>query len=134
MAEIRYIGAFLTNNLKSKLSNTVQYQHVTFAYEPTEAPLDICSRLYGQSVIFRCVGYGNNGVNEGYKVEIAESSPEVARLFSNIAIPHITCGLSESAEAVNTRYLHFEPTEPFSVGAVLGFVEYGTSIPCFALI
>ena len=131
MAEIRYIGAFLTDKLESSLQNSIEYQHVTFAYEPPETTLDYCSALYGQTVVFKCVGYGNNGINEGFKVELIEASPEIKTLFSKIAVPHITCGLSEIAEAVNTRFLNFLPIEPFLVSAVFGFVEYETETPCF---
>ena len=133
MAEIRYIGAFLTDKLESSLQNTIEYQHVTFAHEPPETTLDYCSALYGQTVVFRCVGYGNNGINEGFKVELTEASPEIKTLFSKIAVPHITCGLSENAEKVNTRYLQFLPTEPFTVSAVFGYVEYEKEAPCFTL-
>ena len=94
---------------QERLSQTIEFPHITFAYKPEV----FHTKLLGQAISVNAVAYGNDGLNEGLKVELVTASPELAVLFEEIEIPHITLSIATGAKAVNTRFLDFKPIVPF---------------------
>ncbi|MBQ3194773.1 MAG: hypothetical protein IJB59_14525 [Oscillospiraceae bacterium] len=129
---IKYIGCFfepellkrsLENYERQKLSKEISYPHVTFAYRPEEIP----AMLFGQRVTVRAIGYSCNGENEALLVEFVNLPESLKAYTKNIAVPHITLSIAESAKAVNSYKLDFKPIAPFSlVGVFGGMDETGT--------
>lgn len=129
---IKYTGCFfepeqLQEHLKSYtrqiLSREILNPHVTFAYRPEKVP----SALFGQTVTLRAIGYGCDGENEALLVEFVNLLDCLKPYAGDIEIPHITLSISESAKAVNSRYLDFKPIMSFSlIGVFGGMDEAGT--------
>lgn len=131
----RYVGCFfpqedLSTYIRplncSPLAKLIACPHITFSYKPEF----VDESLFGEKLIVRAVGYGNDGRNEGLKVELVSASPKLAEAFQNIAVPHITLSISNDAEPVNTRYLVFDAIEPFELTGVYGgyVVETGKAV------
>lgn len=116
-----YIGFFLDNKIQNTLPREILHQHITFSYMPENEILEKAKNVLNEKATFRCISYGNNGKNEGYKVELVKSSDDIAKLFAKIPIPHITTGLGYSGKAVDTAYLNFRPCEVFEVNGTFGF-------------
>ena len=62
-----------------------------------------------KSIKIKIIAYGNNGDNEGFKVELFTSNKHLQKMVNNIPVPHITISISDTAKAVNTRCLNFVP-------------------------
>lgn len=125
MNTVKYIGCFfdpeelrkhLINLERKALSEAVSSPHVTFVYSPVYVPWN----LLGEEITVKAVGYGNNGENEALKIEFLELPAGLKALAAEIAVPHITLSVSENGEAVNSRDLEFNPTEPFVLTGVFG--------------
>lgn len=97
------------------LENEIAHKHVTVAYKPTTTH----ENFYGCHVYAILRGYGNDGKNEGYLVEIIPSvydwgvwtqdnKEELCDLLYNIDTPHITVSISSNGRPVDTKYLNFE--------------------------
>lgn len=124
-AEFTYIGCFFDHDEAEKLrahragkalDKQIASLHITFEYGPE----DMRTRLFGKEVTVRVVGYGNNGKNEGYLVEISSGDEEVKALADKIALPHITLSRALDASSVDTKDLDFAEIEPFSVTGRFG--------------
>lgn len=134
MQNFVYVGCFFDyDELKQKiealgkkrLDKTIMNPHITFEYRPES----VNTKLFGEKIRARIIAYGNNGENEGVKVEIYSDNPMLCEMASNIAVPHITLSISENGKAVNTRYLDFTPIEPFEiVGKYGGFTKDKTVV------
>lgn len=117
---IHYEGFFITEELPHTLARDIEKKHITTEYKPAKTN----DGLYGITADFEIIGYGNDGMNEGYKVRLVkiyaqDDQAELLRaLYNQIAVPHITLSLAEGAKAVNTRYLDFKPTESRVVSGV----------------
>ena len=128
--EIEYTGVFfdrqsiyeIIDSLKigERLSRTVEHPHVTFAY----GKQFVCNEFFGQEAVFDIVGYANDGLNEGFKVELVGGTPFINRGYKGISIPHITLSTSEFGKAVNTRYLDFKTISPIRLSGEYGGVTY----------
>jgi len=104
---------------EERLSRLIRCPHVTFAFQPEE----VDETLFGEDITVTVTGYGNNGKNEGVKVELCEASEGVKAQFEQIEVPHITISVGNGGRPVNTRYLQFEETEPFElIGKYGGYV------------
>lgn len=92
--------------------------HVTVVYAPETTHED----LYGFKAYVILRGYGNDGQNEGYKVEIIpdkmvmdysvfyhyEEREAIIKLLSSIETPHITVSISEESKPKYTKDLKFK--------------------------
>lgn len=121
----RYVGCFVDREelfekikeLKPKpLYRIIERPHITFEYKP----LSVDETLFGEKILVRITGYGNNGENEGLKVELFSENPKIQEMVGRIEVPHITLSVSEKGEPVNTRFLSFEPTSPIEIIGVYG--------------
>lgn len=102
-----YEAFFVQGTLPSKLSKDIEFKHVTTEYKPIISH----EHLYGQEAKFIVTGYGNDNVNEGYKVQLVScESDELRELYEAIPVPHITLSISPEGKAVNTKNLTFKPT------------------------
>lgn len=121
-----YTGCFIPNNtLLSSLSGLnrvplarqIQNPHVTFSYKPQS----VDTALFGEPINIRVVAYGNDGNNEGLRVEVFSDNPAIMNMIQQISVPHITLSVRESGKPVNTASLAFRPIEPFTLQG-----RYGT--------
>ena len=111
-------------NIGVRLASCVRNPHVTVKYKP-----DILHKeLFGQKAVFRAIGYANDGVNEGFKVELVSAGKDLEELVKEVPIPHITISFGKSAKAVNTRYLDFKPIKPVEFEGVFGGRTYNDKI------
>lgn len=100
-----YEAFFVQDPLTSKLSKDIEFKHITSEFKPSVSH----EHLYGQEAKFIVTGYGNDNVNEGYKVQLVScESDELRALYETILIPHITLSTSPEGKAVNTKNLTFE--------------------------
>jgi hypothetical protein len=116
---VLYWGIFFDesqfNNLPRKgiLGNEVSDKHVTCGFKKG-FPL---RHRDGDQVQVRVIGYGSDGVNEGYLVEILD--PEVNTHYQGAEQKHITLSLGPSGKAVKTAELSFDPL-------MLGYILTGS--------
>ena len=107
---VMYEAFFVQSSLSSKLSKDIEFKHITTEFRPTKAH----EHLYGKQATFVIIGYGNDEVNEGYKVKLVScESDELRELYAAIPIPHITLSISPEGKVVNTKNLDFEPIDEF---------------------
>lgn len=120
-----YIGCFVdpqelaqkTAHLRqTPLSRTIDEPHITFAFRPKQ----IEDALFGETVDITLVGYGNDGENEGFSVELSTENPHVEAMFREIDTPHITIAVSETGKPVNTRNLEFSSIGPICLKGTFG--------------
>lgn len=65
----------------------IENKHITNEFRPNKSH----EELYGCEAKFIVTGYGNDGVNEGYKIKLIScKSDDLIKLYNNIVIPHIT--------------------------------------------
>jgi hypothetical protein len=123
--EYKYLGAFISPaeltdkiNIKGayRLDRIIANPHVTFEFKPDQANRS----LFGKKISLKVTGYGNDGKNEGLRVEIFTDDPDLCEMAKRIALPHITVSVSSDSEPVRTRYIEFFPIEPFFMEAVYG--------------
>lgn len=130
--EYLYIGCFFDANQlwaavapisPRRLDRPVEAPHVTFVYRPAQ----VDTRLFGRAVSVRVVGYGNDGRNEGLRVEVLTEEPALQNLARQIPVPHITLSVSRQGRPVDTAGLTFSPVEPFRLtGRFGGYRPDGT--------
>lgn len=109
MKNIIYVGIFFAKeeikkikkkNYGTPLENDIKNKHVTIAFKPTEFD----TSLFGEIVEVTIVGYGNNGKNEGVKVEIKSDN----KILKSVNVPHITLSVGNGGKPVDTGKLLFE--------------------------
>ena len=92
------------------LENPINNPHITVVYRPAIDHND----FYGADVYAVVRGYGNDGINEGYLVELIPGDGKKARniefckLLCDIKTPHITLSVSNDGKPVDTNKLTFE--------------------------
>lgn len=120
-----YIGCFLPfeklmgkcKELKLQhLERVIRSPHVTFVYEPDS----VDESLFGEKVEIKVIGYGNNGINEGFQVEIFSSNERIVKMARRIPVPHITLSVGEHGKPVDTKKLDFAPIEEFMIEGWFG--------------
>ncbi len=123
--QYHYIGCFVDRETLLRCVRTVstghlerliEAPHITFVFEPDTAD----ESLFGEKIRVRAVGYGNNGDNEGLKVEIYAENKKIASMADEIEVPHITLSVGKKGRAYDTRYLEFSDIEPFVLDGVFG--------------
>lgn len=103
----------------ASLESVVEHPHITFGYKVGVPDNIDWHGVYWVDV----VGYGNDGINEGYEVAFP---PELEDVYFGADIPHITISTSSDGSPVNTAFLDFEPlSEPFSVPMKFGYYLRG---------
>lgn len=124
MKQIIYTGAFIdvhklqiaVNSIGYRLERPIANPHVTFQFRPKTVP----APLFGENVCVKVVGYGNDGKNEGVKVELCEASPMLLEMAEAIPVPHITVSVSAEGKPVDTSKLDFHSIEPFFLDMTFG--------------
>ncbi len=118
-----YTGAFIdvatlhnAINVGNRLEKLIENPHVTFQFRPETAP----TPLFGEKVCVKVVGYGNDGKNEGLKVEVFADSQMLSKMAKEILVPHITISVSADGKPVDTAKLAFQPIEPFFLEMTFG--------------
>lgn len=90
-------------------------KHITFQLHPKEY---FPEELLHQDFRIRVTGYGNDGRNSGFEVELPEI---LLPYYKGAEKVHITTSLASDASAKDTKKLDFEAIEPFYVFARLGY-------------
>lgn len=84
-----------------------------FKYHPGKN--EIFNEIVGDYFEFYVIGYGNDGKNSGFKIQLPSELKEYYINYdkntSKLIIPHITSFLAEEAKAMNTKNLDFKPLE-----------------------
>ncbi len=118
--DLIYWGIFLDNpdSLKKTLEKKIVYPHITYGFK-TEMPLYIL----GESATIEVVGYAIDDNNEGYSVRIPDDPYGLSRnlFYLKRKTPHVTTSVSSIGRPVDTRDLHFEPIEPFTLTGRFGY-------------
>ena len=109
-----YWGIF-TMNMNGTLYKVVPFQHVTFGFK-TEYPEEV----RGKIADIKVVGYGNNGLNEAYLVELPEWTKQYYRGSSK---PHVTLSTSIGAKPVDSWKLDFKKVKPFMLEGMFGYFD-----------
>lgn len=121
----KYVGCFFEKDMlarvinqlgKERLEITKEYPHVTFSYRPQE----VDETLFGEKIEVRMIGYGNNGTNEGVKVEVQSNNKKLQEMIDCIEVPHITLSTSLTGSPVDTKSLVFEPISQVEFTGVYG--------------
>ena len=97
---------------KEKLEKKVKNLHCTFKFHPKDD--EIFDELVGKEIEIALVGYGCDGNNSGFQVELPEYIKDYYINYEednpeSLKVPHITTSLAEGAKAVDTKNLDFEP-------------------------
>ena len=129
-----YIGCFvdfaefqaaIRDIRRDPLENDIQNPHVTFAYQPET----VDRALFGAQIRLKITGYGNDGINEGLRVQLQTDDPVLGQMIGEIEVPHITIAVSSDGKAVNTRALDFADIDPFEMeGKFGGYAKWGEVI------
>ncbi len=109
-----YWGIFVPNS-GGKLDKVVIFQHVTYGFK-TEFP----DELEGKSADVKVVGYGNNGQNEAYLVELPTWTKQY---YGGSSIKHITLSVAYGGKPVESQYLDFEPIDEFVLNGIFGYFD-----------
>jgi hypothetical protein len=119
MANIKYIGVFFDSNdlPKGKLEKDVLDKHITLKYHPTTIEVEMFKNLLGKEVTVSIIGYGNDGNNEGFFVEILTKNIP----YLGADRPHITLSVSAVGNAVNTAFV---PLSAAAYGKVTGRIGF----------
>lgn len=117
-----YEGFFIQNKLQGILEKDIVNKHITTEFRPKKTHKE----LYGKTATFNVIGYGNNDVNEGFKVEMVSCENKALReLFNNIPVPHITLSTSATGKPVDTAKLDFQPVNRQTVTGKFGGFDSG---------
>lgn len=112
-----YEGFFIQDNLESTLEKDIANKHITTQFRPKQTH----EKLYGEKATFKVVGYGNDGVNEGFLVQLVScDDQELKQLFNEIPVPHITLSVSNIGKPVNTAKLNFKPVNGQTITGIFG--------------
>lgn len=127
-----YVGCFLCSDALQRviegfrvnpLENDIQYPHITFAFKP----YSVDRTLFGEEIKVVITGYGNNGVNEGLRVELFSNNIVIQEMIDHIDQPHITVAVSNEGKPVNTKDLTFASVRPIIlIGKYGGYTKWGT--------
>ena len=99
--------------------------HCTFKYHPIDN--EIFNELVGKEIEVLLVGYGHDGKNSGFKLELPEDIMEYYINYDEenpqvLKVPHITASLSEGAKASKTKNLSFVPLDkPIPIKGKFGY-------------
>ena len=128
MRKIEYIGCFFSQEAvlekaaqqcEDRLYRSIINPHVTFAYHPDTIPYE----AFGSPITVTVVSYGRDDENEAFGVVFGDLPEMLQLLAENIRVPHITVSVSRSGKPVNSKYIRYEPIEPFTLQGVFGGLD-----------
>lgn len=99
--------------------------HCTFKYHPNNE--EIFDELVGQEIEVLIVGYGNDGKNSGFEIQLPDDiMPYYINYGDNeqgeLIKPHITTSLAIGAKAANTKNLNFKKLDtPIRIKGTFGY-------------
>lgn len=109
---------------KRGLDNNIENMHITFKFGDIEKyPEKFIEREFE----FKVTGYGSDGKNSGFSVELPE---ELRRYYKSSSIPHITVSIGEvdgvKGKLVDTAKLDFRPLDKYvKIKGKLGYFIFG---------
>ena len=114
----------LINLQKDGLENNIKNMHITFKYGDIE---EYPNEIMGKEYKIKIVGYGSDGKNSGFLVEIPQM---LKNYYKSSSLPHVTVSLGEvdgvKGKAVDTGKLDFKPLdEKIQIIGKLGYFIYG---------
>ena len=114
----------LINLQKDGLESNIQNMHITFKFGDIE---EYPKELINKNFKIKIIGYGSDGKNSGFLVEVPQ---ELKKYYKSSSFPHITVSLGEvngeKGKAVNTGKLDFKSLEePIEIFGKLGYFIYG---------
>lgn len=116
----------LIQNLETnKLERVNDEIHLTLKYKPNDN--EIFNEIVGKEFELYLIGYGNDGENAGFEVELSEELKPYYINYdeddnSKIKIPHITSSLADNAKAMNTKNLVFNKLpKKYKIKGTFGF-------------
>lgn len=109
---------------KKGLNSNIENMHITFKFGDTEKYPE---ELIGREFEIKITGYGSDGKNSGFSVELPE---ELRRYYKSSSIPHITVSIGEvdgvKGKPVDTAKLDFKPLDkPVQIKGKLGYFIFG---------
>lgn len=109
---------------KKGLDSNIENMHITFKFGDTEKYPE---ELIGREFEIKITGYGSDGKNSGFSVELPE---ELRRYYKSSSIPHITVSIGEvdgvKGKPVDTAKLDFKPLDkPVQIKGKLGYFIFG---------
>ncbi len=135
MENYKYVGCFIEHTLladavrhcrTNPLKHEKAFPHITFHYRPQT----VDKTLFGTKIIVTIIGYGFDEQNEGLLVTLNSDNEKINDMIQQIPVPHITLSISDDGQAVNTRYLSFEKTDPIEIIGSYGGFEEGEQKVC----
>ena len=99
--------------------------HCTFKYHPQDD--EIFDELVGKEMEVSLIGYGNDGNNSGFEIQIPnEMMPYYINYddgkSNELKIPHVTASLSSKSEPFKTKDLKFEKLKiPYKIKGKFGY-------------
>lgn len=116
MENVIYDGFFLRFPIEGKLEKTVVNQHCTLGFKNGYIP-----EALGEEVVLYATAYGNDGTNEGLRVEsIVCKNKELKERFAALEVPHVTLSVSANSKPVNTAKLAFNKPARVTMAAFYG--------------
>lgn len=105
------------------LENNINNMHVTFKFGNTERYPE---ELVGKEFEIKLTGYGCDGKNSGFSVELPE---ELKKIYKSINIPHITVSIGEvdgvKGKPVDTANIDFKPLSKIqTIKGKLGYFTF----------
>ena len=85
--------------------------HCTFSYHPSDEQVEFLNQIVGDTIDIELIGYGNDGKNSGFLINIVSEGYSDYYLHrnrkGNPICKHITMSIDKEngASAVNTKYL-----------------------------
>lgn len=109
---------------KNGLESNVENMHITFKFGDTEKYPE---ELIGREFEIKITGYGSDGKNSGFSVELPE---ELRKYYKSSSIPHITVSIGEvdgvKGKPVDTAKLDFKSLDkPLLIKGKLGYFIFG---------
>ena len=110
---------------ENKLDRVNDEIHLTLKYKPNDD--EVFNEIVGKEFELYLIGYGNNGTNAGFEVELSDELKPYYINYdedepSKVKIPHITSSLALDAKAMNTKNLVFNKLpQKYSIKGKLGF-------------
>jgi len=112
---------------KKGLDKNVENMHITFKFGNTEKYPE---ELIGREFKVKLTGYGSDGKNSGFSVELPE---ELRRYYKSSNIPHIAVSIGEvegvKGKPIDTAKLDFKPLDkPVEIKGKLGYFILGRGL------
>ena len=110
---------------ENKLDRVNDEIHLTLKYKPNDN--EIFNEIVGKEFELYLIGYGNNGTNAGFEVELSDELKPYYINYdedepSKLKTPHITSSLALDAKAMNTKNLLFNKLpQKYKIKGTLGF-------------